>query len=500
MAQCSPGNCLTLASAGLLTIALSGFAPSAPAQEGAPRWIDQLNRSTRELDAVVSRNIRPESRLGRHADRVVQRAAGVANARQALDERKLTAVHDAAIVLKSELLDSAPQVHPEQLTRLEQMLGYTEAIAGQAMSGTYADAESLDELSARIASSTWESAEELLEAVTSMREAVQADPNRDLQRIVERTRALRDQIESLSSENANGADQRALAAANLAINLRADLLVLAFQESGPEMGTLQPVRRALLGLENGLIDFASIAAQQQGRGSPGYLPRTAEAVALTQDDLKALRDAAPDRHRPVMEQMMVDTQRLGTDVQNLLRDSSYSPRRRLEDVYGRITRVIEQTDEYAPQVNDRTRGLLHIAQADLVALRELALMAAAEQLGLFDRSASTLLPQIVNVDLSAEEQLGVKLSVQDGRLTLARVSPRGIARAAGLRAGDVLVRANDRELQTDVDLAMEVDAAARGGEPLQIIAERQGERLSRRLSIGSTPRHANRSDSRDGNR
>jgi S1-C subfamily serine protease len=192
--------------------------------------------------------------------------------------------------------------------------------------------------------------------------------------------------------------------------------------------------------------------------------------------------------------------RVRNDIHNLARNSQYAPRKRLDDIYGRISRTIRQAESMSPESSERTIGLWRVVQADLAAMREASLEAATELLGAAGRPSTNLLPQPVAIDLSAEEQLGVRIANQNGRLTLAAVHPRGPAGQAGLRRGDVLVQAGGREVQTDVDLATELERTAREGEATEIVVDRNGQTIYRRIALSSAPRHVNRSRGLDGNR
>ena len=361
-------------------VATSGLLIDVRAQDAAERWNEPLSRAAKQLEAAVSRTIQPDSRLRRHADRVLQRASDLTARRETPADKDLAALRDSAIVFKSELLDAAPQVHPERLVRLEELLRLTDAIARQATSAAYAKAQSQDEVSAQIAASNLELADELLAAVGNLQKAANDGRNPRQARLLTRSRSLRDQVRALNSQELEDADQLAASAANLAMNLRAELLVLAFQDSAPPLSDLQPIRRGLLSLEGSLMDFASIAARRQGRDSANHLLRTAAALELTVSDLKALRDVASNRQRTMVETMLGETQRVGVDVQNLIYDSSYAPARRLDDIYGRFTHILQQADLYAPQAGEQATEALAIAQADLVALRELTILAATEHL------------------------------------------------------------------------------------------------------------------------
>ena len=481
-------------------VVFAALATDLQAQQRAPRWIDQLTVAADQLDDLISRSVRPQSRLRQQADRLLRRVDEAAGARQAPGGRELGAIRDAAVVLKSDLLDSAAQVHPERLRRIEQLLGHTEQIAGHAAAAQHAEEQSLEQVAEQLAASAAATAEDLYLAIDELQEDSSGDSEADIQRIAERSRSLRDHVKSLREGESENTSEVAVSAANLAMTLRGDLLVLAFVDSDFPLADLQAVRRAILHLEGELVDYAVIAAHQEGGNAPASLQRAAQIVGVLLEDLTTLRDAAPDQDRDLVQAMVAGAREIQTDLRNVSRNPEYAPRQRLEDVYGRITRVIEQTDSYQQQVNDRVEGLLHIVQADLVALRELTLLAASEELGLHDTSVNHILPQLTNVDLSAEEQLAVELSVQDGGVTVDRVGPRGPGARAGLRRGDVLLMANDRAIQTDVDLALELEAAARDQQTMRIVVRRDGEELTRELSLSSTPRHAVSSRGDYGNR
>lgn len=92
----------------------------------------------------------------------------------------------------------------------------------------------------------------------------------------------------------------------------------------------------------------------------------------------------------------------------------------------------------------------------------------------------------VTVTLAAPEVrifIGIRLSTDDGRLTISEVVKDSPASKIGLRPGDVLVAAEGRALNTPRDLAL-VLTGKKPGDVVKLVVERDGWKKSLKLTLG----------------
>jgi membrane-associated protease RseP (regulator of RpoE activity) len=80
--------------------------------------------------------------------------------------------------------------------------------------------------------------------------------------------------------------------------------------------------------------------------------------------------------------------------------------------------------------------------------------------------------------------LGVQLASDDGEVAIREVVEGAPAEAAGLRAGDRIVRLDDRPITSRADLR-EVLSEHEAGETIEIVVERDGEEVTLELTLGS---------------
>lgn len=191
----------------------------------------------------------------------------------------------------------------------------------------------------------------------------------------------------------------------------------------------------------------------------GPAPRTGELVLALGDPFGSARDAAATVSLGNVEgRARLDAPEVAWDGEVLLTTAAINPGSEggaLVDLAGRVVGLL------APLARDRRTGALHgHALPAEVVLAALAAATGGEppRLGLAARAAP------------------------DGRgLVVERVTPGGAAERAGVRAGDLLVRAGDAALGSTE--ALRATLAAARGAVLRLVVERAGTELTLELSL-----------------
>ena len=80
-----------------------------------------------------------------------------------------------------------------------------------------------------------------------------------------------------------------------------------------------------------------------------------------------------------------------------------------------------------------------------------------------------------------KSRLGMNILFEEKAMRVESVEPGSKADAAGLMAGDILLKAGDRELKEAMDLHFAAMAASRQNKPLELTVQRAGQTIN--LSI-----------------
>lgn len=469
-------------------------------QDGPRTELSGLLSEARQLEQQVARVEGRGDRLQRQVTRLLDRANELVEAGASMDRNKLERLLDSTAVVQSDLFDVAPRVHPERLVEVERSLALVERIRRQACALRYPPEQSAEATALEVAKNADATAEALVEVLNDLRTANGGGAASRADSGIDRLKSIRTTLTRASESRVGILPADVVRAANQASVLRSELLIWMVADPTISPETIQSARRAALHLENELRDLASFLAREQKGSSPGRLLQLVAATGEAISDSRALEQAAVGPQRIPLQTITSSLERVQLDIENLARDPRYAPRARLDDIFGRINRVLRETDAYRTQASERTIAPLGVVQADLASLREQVLMAAADYVGSAESEVVNLPRQAAKPAPSAEARLGVKWNAQNGRLTIAGVQRPSLADAVGLRQGDQIVQVNEQRVGTDAAVARALEASLGNNRSARIVALRDGRQVTAQIRPVEALRHANRLGRDTGNR